>query len=119
MQLYDKVRSGFRNLFNIRKARKLVPVGSRPVVDTYICRRDVKMLVTHEIDDSLWQWLAMCGWRKITVPNDRRHYHRLPKTALKILIRTPPEQLDDIHRRMMAAVAKSGGRGASRPKPGR
>jgi hypothetical protein len=77
------------------------------MVNTCICRGTYKMLVTHEIDNGLWQWLAMLGWRKISVPDDRRRYRRLPKEALKILLKTPPEALDSVHARMLAAVAKA------------
>lgn len=115
--LYERIRDGFRNLFNIRQKRRAAPVGSRPAKDSWICRGSIKMLVTHDIDNTLWQWLALNGWRKITVPNDRRRYRRLPKEALRILIKAPQEELDAIHGRMMAAVAKSSGgsrAGASR-----
>ena len=72
-----EVQDGIRNLFNIRQKRRVSPVGSRPAKDSWICRGGVKMLVSHDMDNTLWQWLALNGWRKITVPNDRRRYRRL------------------------------------------
>ena len=112
--LYEKAKNGLRNLFNIRQKRKSAPVGTRPAVNSSICRGTFKMQVTHEINSTFWQWLAMQGWRKITVPDDRRRYRRLPKEAMKILIKTPPQELDSVHARMLAAVARSKtGRGKS------
>lgn len=104
---YEKAKNGLRNLFNVREKRKPAPVGTKPAINTDVCRGTLKMQVTHEIDNVLWQWLALQGWRKITVPNDRRCYRRLPKGAMKILMKTPPEALDSVHGRMLAAVAGS------------
>ena len=102
----DKVRNGVRNLFNIRRKRRVSPVGARPMVNTYISRGDIKMLVTHHLDDDVWQWLALQNWRKITFPNDRRRYRHLPKQALKILLQAPMDEREYIHRRMLSASKK-------------
>ncbi|MBK9445492.1 MAG: hypothetical protein IPO00_04995 [Betaproteobacteria bacterium] len=114
--LYEKAKNRLRSLFNIRRKRRSPPVGTKPAVNACICRGTVKMQVTHEIDSSLWQWLALQGWRKITVPNDRRRYRNLPKEAMKILIKASPEALDPIHGRMLAAAAKAKASSAKSPR---
>ena len=117
--IYEKFRDGIRNLFNIRQKRRVSPVGSRPAKDSWICRGGVKMLVSHDMDNTLWQWLALNGWRKITVPNDRRRYRRLPKEALRILIKAPQDELDDIHSLMLAAVERSAAKASAASRPRR
>lgn len=104
----DRVCNGVRNLFNIRRKRRVSPVGARPMVNSYISRGDIKMLVTHHLDDEVWQWLALQNWRKIIFPNDRRRYRHLPKRALKILLRAPMDEREYVHRRMLAACSKPG-----------
>jgi hypothetical protein len=102
----EKVRNGFRNLLKIRRKRRMSLVGARPMVNTYIYRGDIKMLVTHHLEDDAWQWLALQNWRKITFPNDRRRYRHLPKQALKILLRAPMDERERLHRRMLSVCSK-------------
>lgn len=104
--LIERVRNGIRNLLGVRQKRKMPPVGTRPPVNTHISRGGLKMLVTHDLDDATWQWLALHGWRKITVPNDRRRYRRMPRQALKVLLRAPAEERDTLHQRMLIACKK-------------
>lgn len=106
MSAIEKVRNTVRNLFNIRKKRRVPPVGTKPSVNSHICRGNVKMRVTHELDDRLWQWLALQNWRKITVPDDRRRYRHLPDKAFRMLLRAPVEELGDTHRMLLAAVSR-------------
>jgi len=113
----EKVRNTVRNLFNIRQKRRVPPVGTKPSVNTHICRGSVKMRVTHELDDRLWQWLALQNWRKITVPDDRRRYRHLPDSAFKVLLRAPIEELGDTHRRMLSAASRFPLRSSSQPGP--
>ena len=103
----EKVKNKVRNLLTIRQKRQSAPVGTKPIVDSYICHNNLKMLVTHELEDELWQWLAQRGWRKITVPNDRRQYRYLPSKAFKVLLRAPEEELESIYQRVMAARTRS------------
>lgn len=104
---FEKVRNGIRNLFKIRKKRRTPPVGTRPGVNSYICRGNLKMLVTHEIDEAMWQWLALQNWRKITVPNDRRKYRYLPERACRTLVKAPREELESVYRKVLDAGSRS------------
>ncbi|MCP5268927.1 MAG: hypothetical protein H6943_07810 [Zoogloeaceae bacterium] len=104
---YEKLKNGFRNLFRIRQKRRPLPPGTRPLVDTYICRGNLKMLVTHEMDEALWHWLAERNWRKPTMPNDRRQYRYLPLKAFKVIVRASEEERESIYQRVMAARTRS------------
>jgi hypothetical protein len=106
-KVFERVRNGIRTLFRIRRKRRMPPVGSRPAINTYICRGDLKMLVTHEIDEPMWQWLALQNWRKSTVSNDRRRYRYLPEKACRALVRAPREELETVYRDILAAGSQS------------
>lgn len=105
--IFDNIRNTLRNLLKIRKKRRIPPVGSRPAVNTYIYRGNLKMLVTHEMDDAMWQWLSLQNWRKISVPKDRRSYHLLSRQALRALLKASSDDLESEHARILTTRSKS------------
>lgn len=97
------VTKRIRNLLGVRRQRQLPPVGTRPGINSYIYCDTVKMLITGEMDDTLWRWLAGKHWRKLAHSDDRRRYRHLPSRAFRLLLQAPPEERDAVYAKIVAA----------------
>jgi len=65
--------------------RNIPPAGHTPQAGSYIARDDVRVPVSDEITDELWQWLAARGWREIDLASDRRRYRAGMPAAIEEL----------------------------------
>jgi len=74
-----------RALRNVQVARQLDPAGPTPRLGTYIAHEDVRIQITAEMNDELWQWMAMRGWREIDLATDRRRYRAAMPSAIEEL----------------------------------
>ncbi len=79
------LRDVWRAWRNVNVSRQLPPAGHMPRVGSYIARDDVRVQVTTEMNDELWQWLAALGWREIDLGTDRRRYRAGMPSAVEEL----------------------------------
>lgn len=98
------VRNQVRNLFGIRRERKVPRRTLKPSVGARIFREDVRMVVQAGLDRELWGWLQDQGWREVTVRPDRRVYREVPSSWVTLLIDCPAEQREAV---LKAAVANA------------
>ena len=91
MQLAQQVRDQVRNLLNIRTARQVTPIRSKPKPDFAIFRGEVRMVVQAGLSDELWEWLTTQGWREPVVWPDRRRYRDVPASLVRRLFDARPE----------------------------
>lgn len=99
--LRDKLRSFFR----VRTRRRLAAVGPCPSVGDHIAKEGVRVRVTDEMDDELWQWLILKGWRKIFLSTDRRRYLVADDALFDELIMANNEERDSIEDRMIETAS--------------
>lgn len=95
------MKDWIRTALSIRKKRRPPPVGTLPPVGATIVRGPVKMAVTHEITQDLWDWLVLSGWRNLPVKVDRRKGLRAPQSALRELARVPAQERERVHARLL------------------
>ncbi|MES2208029.1 MAG: hypothetical protein V4525_14685 [Pseudomonadota bacterium] len=93
----EKIKNYLRTLFKIRKKRRLGLQGSKPLVNAYLILDRLKMQVTLDMSDDLWEWLALQGWREATVPNDRRKYTLLPIQSFSAICLASREERDMVY----------------------
>lgn len=72
--------------------------GPCPVVGTKICRRDMVMTIAHPLQQDLWDWLVLMGWREATVKLERRRYRRLPDAAVAKLMQADRADREWVYR---------------------
>lgn len=101
LTLRDKLRS----LFRIRARRRLAPVGPVPAIGDHIAKEGVRVRVSDEMDDELWLWLTLKGWRKIFLSTDRRRYLVADDVLFDELIMADSNQRDAIEDRMIETAS--------------
>lgn len=82
--------------------RRLQAAGRCPDVGKKICRRNMVMTVTDPLQQDLWDWLVLMGWREATEKSERRRYRRLPETSMRVLIRTDRAEREGVYRDLIA-----------------
>jgi hypothetical protein len=90
-----------RTLLGIRKKRQPLPISPRPPLGATIVRRSVKMTVTEPLNEEVWDWMLLSGWRVSAVRNDRRKSVDLPSEALKRLLAAEPDKRAEVHARLL------------------
>lgn len=95
------MKDWIRNVLSIRQTRRPAPVGRVPAVGADIQRGTLKMAVTHQISEELWDWLVLSGWRNLPVETDRRRGMRLPGEALKTLVDADPQERNQVYARLL------------------
>lgn len=82
-----------RTLFNIRKQRQKLPVGSKPPIGSSLILNNVRLKIRVALDDEQWEWLTLMGWRRVDMRNNRRRYQLLSDVTLrKLLDKTERDQ---------------------------
>jgi hypothetical protein len=99
-QMKDLVRT----LFGIRKKRRALPLSAPPTEGAVIVRNDIKAIVTRPVNEELWDWMMLSGWRLNPVKNDRRQYRSLPHGAIDQLINCDKERRSSLHRNLLQSV---------------
>ena len=95
------LRDKLRSIFRVRTRRRLAAVGPRPSVGDHIAKEGVRVRVSDEMDEELWQWLILKGWRKIFLSADRRRYLVADDALFDELILAGNEERDSIEDRMI------------------
>ena len=93
-----------RKLLGIRKKRRALPLSAPPDTGAVIVRQDIKTVVSHPINEELWDWMMLCGWRVNPVKNDRRRYRTLPGGTLDKLIRADKEHRSSVHAQLLQSA---------------
>ena len=96
-----------RTLFRIRKPRRPLPAGPFPQVGGTIILGNIKMDVTVPIEQDLWDWMLLTGWRVLTISHDRRSSIQLPSGALGLLVAADPDDRERLQDRMLDAARKA------------
>ncbi len=58
------------------------------------------MKVTQPLQQDLWDWLVLMGWREAKVRPDRRRYKRLPDTAIERLVSADRADREEVYQDM-------------------
>lgn len=95
------IKDNVRTLFRIRVSRRVPPPGPKPRYGAIIVCKDVQMEVDTDLDDDLWDWLVLMGWRQVGVRLDRRRYRRAPEGACAALKRAGLGERDMLNRRIL------------------
>jgi hypothetical protein len=82
----DSLRDQVRNLFRVRRVRRLPRRGSKPRIGASIFRDDVRMTVAAGMTDELWLWLLDHNWREAAFRPDRRRYREVPSGVVRRLV---------------------------------
>lgn len=94
----------FQTLFRrgrpTKERRRLPSAGACPGVGSTICRRHMMMKVTQPLQQDLWDWLVLMGWREAKVRPDRRRYKRLPDTAIERLVSADRADREEVYQDM-------------------
>lgn len=93
-----------RSLLGIRKKRKALSSNKSPEIGSMLLMNDIKMMVNTKIDQALWDWLLLSGWRVNTYPNDRRSYASMPANALTQLALASVEAREVLYIKLLAEV---------------
>jgi hypothetical protein len=99
-----KMKDLVRTLLGIRKKRRALPLSAPPTEGAVIVRNDIKAIVTQPLNEELWDWMMLSGWRLNPVKNDRRHYRSLPHGAVDQLIACDKERRSSLHRNLLQSV---------------
>jgi hypothetical protein len=78
----DGLKNALRNTLQIRKQRKVPPLGDKPFLGAKLVLGEYRMVVLFALSDDLWEWLAAKGWREVRFRNDRRRYREVPREAV-------------------------------------
>ena len=115
------IKDRIRTLLNIRVRRGTAPVGSKPRAGRRITLGRLRMQVTSPPTDDLWLFLALQGWREVTVARDRRRYVDLPRESLDVLGRSHGTDRETRYQRLLAQANRAGaqvlGARTNRPRP--
>lgn len=95
------IKDNVRTLLRIRKRRQVPTPGPKPKYGTLIVCKDVQMEVDTDLDDDLWDWLVLMGWRQINVRLDRRRYRRAPEGACTALKQASLGERELLNRRIL------------------
>lgn len=95
-----------RTLFKVRVKRKAPTSKQFPKSGAYIVRGDAQMLVTVELNEALWEWLVLQGWRANSFPRDRREYVQWPTNSVAVLAKAPTGERENLYQRLMVKVGK-------------
>jgi len=98
------VQTLFRRGKPAKERRRLPAAGRCPKVGANICRRNMVMSVTDPLQQDLWDWLVLMGWREANMKPERRRYRRLPDSALKILISTDRAEREAVYQELIGSV---------------
>jgi hypothetical protein len=98
------IQTLFRRGKPARERRRLPSAGRCPDVGTKICRRNMVMTVTDPLQKDLWDWLVLMGWREATAKPERRHYRRLPETAMRTLVRTDRAEREGVYQDLIGGA---------------
>ncbi len=91
------MKSFVRNLFGVRKKRRVLPIHEIPTVGGALIKGNIRMRVTEPIGQELLDWLLLAGWRANNFRGDRRNYIELPGTALRSLICSESGEREVVH----------------------
>jgi hypothetical protein len=91
----------FRRGKPAKERRRMLAAGRCPDVGKKIFRRDMVMTVTDPLQQDLWDWLVLMGWRESTARTERRQYRCLPESAIKTLIRTDRADREGVYRELI------------------
>jgi len=56
------------------------------------------MKVSGPVQQDLWDWLVLMGWREASATPERRRYRRLPETAISSLIQADRAEREAVYR---------------------
>lgn len=94
----------FRRGRPAKERRRLPAAGGCPRVGAKICRRHVTMTVTQPLQQDLWDWLVLMGWREAKVGQERRRYKSLPEVTLKRLIVADRSEREVVYRDLFGGI---------------
>ena len=80
-----------------KERRRLQVAGLCPGVGSTISRRHILMTVTHPLQQDLWDWLVLMGWREARTKPERRRYRCLPDTTLTRLIHADRSERESLY----------------------
>ena len=88
----------FRRGKPAKERRRLPLAGPCPDVGANICSRNAVMKVAYPLPQDLWDWLVLMGWREASAKPERRHYKRLPETAITTLMLADRAEREGVYR---------------------
>jgi hypothetical protein len=102
--LAGSMRDQLRNMFRVRRERRVERRGARPRIGVGVVRGDVRLTIHAGMSDELWQWLLEHDWREVTFRPDRRRYREIPTSWVTRLIDCNPEDRAAV---MTVAISKA------------
>lgn len=94
---------GLRTLAGIRRVRQLPAPKGKPPLGTSIVKDNLRMRLTHPIDDQFWQWLSDQGWRSmlVNVHKNQRRYRLVSEKVLVRMMLSDPVSRAQIHQNLL------------------
>lgn len=92
-----------RNLFRIRKERRILPAGPKPPVGSSIVKDGLRMRLNFPINNQQWSWLSDMGWRATDMRTDRRKYTLVSDSFVNRLLDADDELRHQLHLRLVAS----------------
>lgn len=108
MRMLKKLIDRVRTMAGIRKERQLPPLKGKPPLGTSVVRDNLRMRLSHPIDDEFWQWLSSMGWRSMLVnvhKNQRRYRVVSDKVLVKMILADPTNRMV-IHEKLTQESAR-------------
>jgi hypothetical protein len=100
----DGIKNALRNTLQIRKQRKVPPLGDKPFLGAKLVLGEYRMIVLFAMSDELWDWLAAKGWREVRFRNDRRRYREVPREAVTDIFFSHINDRERAHARALAVA---------------
>ena len=89
-----------------KERRRISKPGLLPLVGSHISKGKAVLRVDFPMDQGLWDFLTLMGWREVNMKRNRRKLHILPSSMYDAIANAPAEMREEVHRRILSQVKK-------------
>ncbi len=83
-----------------KERRRLPHARKIPAQETYIVKQQIAIKVTEKMNQDLWVWFELMGWREVDIKTNRRKIRRLHDDTFAKLAQATAEEREVLHRNL-------------------
>jgi len=84
-----------------KERRRLPRAGKPPAINAYIAKQQTTMKITAPVNQELWDWLVLMGWREFEIKSNRRKIRRLDDRVFSKLAQADQQDREAIYREIL------------------
>jgi hypothetical protein len=85
-----------------KERRRMPRAGKPPAINAYIAKQQTAIKITTPVNQELWDWLVLMGWRELDVKSNRRKIRRLDDRVFSKLVQANQQDREAIYREILS-----------------